>query len=42
MKKIVDAWINSILLLITLPPRQQPRPLDTTEQADNDEQMYQI
>ena len=39
MKKIVDAWINSILLLITLPPRPQPRPSNTTERADNDEQI---
>lgn len=31
MKKVVDAWINSILLLITLPPpHPQPRPLDTS------------
>ena len=28
LKKVVEAWINSILLFITLPPHPQPRPLD--------------
>ena len=37
MKKVVDAWINSILLLITLPPRPQPRPLDTSTGQSKEE-----